>query len=108
MKLRHRYLAFCVLGAILPLFYLLPWLAAHGLDFPLLFEELFFTRIGGFFAMDVFVSAAVLIVFTLSEGRRLDLSHLWLPIFATLLVGVSLGFPLFLFMRQRKLDRLSA
>jgi hypothetical protein len=31
-------------------------------------------------------------------------SLLWLPVSATLLVGVSLGLPLFLFLRQRKLD----
>jgi hypothetical protein len=38
------------------------------------------------------------------EGRRIALSLLWLPVIATLLVGVSLGLPLFLFLRQRKLD----
>ena len=55
--------------------------------------------------MDVIVSAVVLVTFILSEGRRLDLSRLWLPILATLLVGVSLGFPLFLYTRQRTLDQ---
>jgi hypothetical protein len=104
MRLRHFYLGFCAIGAVLPYTQLIPWLATHGLDFPLLFQELFSTRISGFFALDVVVSAVVLVVFILSEGRRLVLSHLWLPILATLLVGVSLGFPLFLYMRQRKLD----
>jgi hypothetical protein len=28
----------------------------------------------------------------------------WLPVVATLVVGVSLGLPLFLYMRQRGLD----
>jgi hypothetical protein len=107
MRLRHRYLALCVIGAILPYWQFVPWIAMHGLDFPLFFQELFSTRISGFFAMDVIVSAVVLVMFILSEGRRLDLSLLWLPILATLFVGVSLGFPLFLYMRQRKLDRLS-
>lgn len=107
MKLRHCYLALCVVGAILPYSQLVPWLAAHGLDFRLLFEELFSTRISGFFALDVIVSAIVLVTFVFSEGRRLNVSHLWLPVAATLLVGVSLGFPLFLYMRQRELDRLS-
>ena len=108
MKLRHCYLALCFLGAILPYSQLVPWIAAHGLDVPLLFEELFSTRVSAFFALDVVVSAIVLITFVLSEGRRLNLSHLWGPIIATLVVGVSLGFPLFLYIRQRELDRLSA
>jgi hypothetical protein len=104
MRLRHLYLGLCVIGAVLPYSQLIPWLAIHGLDFPLLLQELFSTRTSGFFALDVVVSAVVLVVFVLSEGRRLDLSLLWLPILATFLVGVSLGFPLFLYMRQRKLD----
>jgi hypothetical protein len=84
-----------------------PWIAAHGLDFPLLLRELFSTRVSRFFALDVIVSAIVLVTFVFSEGRRLNLSHMWLPIIATLFVGVSLGFPLFLYIRQRELDRLS-
>jgi hypothetical protein len=108
MKLRHYYLGLCVLGAILPYSQLLPWIVAHGLDFPLLLQELFSTRVSGFFGLDVIVSAIVLVIFVLSEGCRLDVSPLWLPVVATLLVGVSLGFPLFLYMRQRKLDSSSA
>lgn len=104
MRLRHFYLVLCVLGGVLPYSQLIPWLATHGLNFALFFQELFSTRISGFFALDVLVSAAVLVTFIFSEGRRLDLSLFWLPIFATLLVGVSLGFPPFLYLRQRKLD----
>jgi hypothetical protein len=76
----------------------------HGLDLRLFFSELFSTRIGGFFGMDVIVSAAVLFLFIGVEGRRLGVQHLWLPVVATCGVGVSLGFPLFLYMRQSKLD----
>jgi hypothetical protein len=108
MRLRHLYLVLCVVGAVLPYSQLIPWIATHGLDFPLFFQELLSTGISGFFAWDVIVSAVVLVAFVLSEGRRLELSHLWLPILATLLVGVSLGLPLFLYLRQRKLDQAPA
>ena len=108
MKIRHVYLGLCVLGFLLPYWQFVPWLAAHGLNMPLFFEELFATRIGGFFGMDVIVSAMVLFTFIWLEGRRLAIRHLWLPVLATLLVGVSLGFPLFLYLRQRQLDQLSA
>ena len=76
----------------------------HGLDLRLFFSELFSTRIGGFFGVDVIVSAGVLFLFIGVEGRRLAVKHLWLPVVATCLVGVSLGFPLFLYLRQLKLD----
>jgi hypothetical protein len=104
MKLRYVYLCLCVLGAVLPFSQVAPWLAAHGPNLPLFFSELFSTRIGAFFGMDVIVSALVLFVFVCVEGRRLAMRHLCLPLVATLAVGVSLGFPLFLYMRQRQLD----
>ncbi|HEV2805267.1 MAG TPA: DUF2834 domain-containing protein [Chthoniobacterales bacterium] len=104
MRTRHLYLALCVLGTILPYWKLGPWLMDHGLNVPLLFEELFATRIGAFFGLDVIVSAIVLFAFIAVEGRRMALSLLWLPVLATCLVGVSLGLPLFLYLRQRKLD----
>jgi len=104
MRLRYIYLSLCFLGAVLPCSQVIPWLMIHGLDLRLFFPELFSTYIGGFFGMDVMVSALVLFVFVAVEGRRLALKHLWLPVVATCVVGVSLGFPLFLYMRQRKLE----
>jgi hypothetical protein len=36
---------------------------------------------------------------------RLKMHTMWLPIVSVLLVGVSLGLPLFLYLRERELDR---
>lgn len=55
--------------------------------------------------MDVLVSAIVLIGFILFEGNRKGMSLLWLQIVGTLVVGVSLGLPLFLFLRERHLEK---
>lgn len=104
MRLRYLYLSLCVVGIVVPYWKFLPWLMDNGLDLPLLCQELFATRIGAFFGLDVLVSSLVLLIFIFSESRRIALSLLWLPFAATLLVGVSLGLPLFLFLRQRKLD----
>ena len=104
MRLRLVYLALCLLGFALPYWKLVPWIIDHGLNLTLLCQELFATRIGAFFGLDVVVSAIVLFVFVATEGRRLEMPRLWLPILATLLVGVSLGLPLFLYFRQRRLD----
>ncbi|HET6343208.1 MAG TPA: DUF2834 domain-containing protein [Gemmatimonadota bacterium] len=104
MKLRFGYLGFCILGAALPYSQFIPWLRTHGLDLPLFFTELFSTRIGGFFGMDVLVSALVLWVFIGVEGKRLAIKKLWIPVAGTVAVGVSFGLPLFLYMRQLELD----
>ena len=92
----------------MPYWKLVPWVMEHGLNLSLLCQELFATRIGAFFGLDVVISGLVLFLFIGAEGRRLSMSALWLPIIATLLVGVSLGFPLFLYLRQRELDAVAS
>jgi len=108
MQPRHFYLVCCLLGLVLPYAQFVPWLLEHGLNVALLVRELFANRISAFFAMDVIVSAIVLIWFIQSEGKRLRVRFLWLPTVGTLVVGVSFGFPLFLFLRQCTLDRTAA
>ena len=108
MKARHFYLVCCVLGLVLPYSQFVPWLLEHGLNVTLFCRELFANRISAFFAIDVIVSAIVLICFIQSEGKRLRVRFLWLPTLGTLVVGASFGFPLFLFLRQATLDRRAA
>ena len=108
MKTRHFYLVCCVLGLLLPYSQFVLWLLEDGLNVTLFFRELFANRISTFFTMDVIISAIVLIWFIQSEGKRLRVRLLWLPTIGTLIVGVSFGFPLFLFLRQMILDRTTA
>ena len=103
MKLKTVYLILCALGVVLPYWQIAPWLAEHGLDLPLFFGQLFENRVGAFFGMDVFVSAAALLVFAASEGRRVGVRGLWPTALAVCAVGVSLGLPLFLYLRERGL-----
>jgi hypothetical protein len=105
MKLRTIYLLLCVLGALLPYSQFAPFLLAYGLDLPRFGQQMFANYVAGFFGLDVVVSSLVLWTFVFAEGRRLGVRKLWLPIAANLAVGVSLGLPLFLYMRQAKLDR---
>lgn len=105
MTRKTVYLAFCVLGILLPYSQFVPWvIAQHGIPLGLFVRQLFANRIGGFFGMDVLVSAVVLIFFLRREGQRLGVRQLWLPIVGTLTVGVSLGFPLFLYLREGALQ----
>jgi Terpene cyclase DEP1 len=98
------YLVAAILGTILPLSQFIPFLAAHGLDLPLFFEQLFQTHVSAFFGMDVIVSSVVLWLFIFSEGRRRGMRNLWLYVVCNIAVGVSLPLPLFLFFRERKLN----
>lgn len=90
-------------GALLPLTAFVPWLARNGPDVALFVEELFASRIGALFALDIFVSAAALAAFIVVQGRRDSVRWRWLPLVATFCVGVSCGLPLFLALRERAL-----
>jgi hypothetical protein len=89
----------------LPYSQFIPFLRDHGLDLRLFIEQLFANRISSFFAMDVIVSSLVLWVFVFVDGRRLGVRHLWAPLAANLAVGVSLGLPLFLYLREAKVEK---
>ncbi len=104
MKPKNLYLALCVVGAILPYAAFIPFVCEHGLDFPLIFTQLFSNRISTAFAFDILVSSIVFWAFVLIEGRRAGVKHLWVPLAANVVVGLSLGLPLFLCMRERRLD----
>lgn len=99
----------CVLGTVLPYSALVAWGVENGgLDLTAMTAEIMRSRLSTFAWLDVLVSGAVLIWFMLHEGRRLSLSGLWMPVAGTCLVGVSLGLPLFLLMRERELRRVAA
>jgi predicted exporter len=102
MAPRHLYLGLCVAGTILPLTQLAPFVREHGLDLRRMAAELFANRISSFFGLDVIVTTLVLWVFVAIEARRSAVCHVWAPIVASLTVGVSLGLPLFLYLREER------
>ena len=105
MRPRTVYALLAVAGALLPLWQFAPFVRDHGLEVRLMVSQLFATPVSSFFGMDVIVSSLVLWVLVYVEGRRAGVRRLWLPVLASLLVGVSLGLPLFLAMREAALER---
>src|ERR1700688_1147425 len=105
MKPKTIYLALSFVGVLLPYWQFVPWVMQHGMNLSLFVRELFANRIAAFFGMDVVASAVVLIVFMRIESARLTIRWRWLPVLALLLVGVSLALPMFLYMREVKLEQ---
>lgn len=111
MSLRAIYLLLALLGTVIPYLPFLHWLRATPLDADVagrFVDELFSTRIGAFFGLDVVLSAITLFVFIRSERSRLSDARVWPAVIGTLLVGVSLGLPLYLYERERALRKQSA
>jgi Terpene cyclase DEP1 len=102
--LQITYLILCILGTALSYSQFIPFLLEKGLNINAFFEQLFANQISGFFVMDVIVSSVFFRFFVFSECSRLNMKNLWIYIATNLLVGVSLGLPLFLLMRQRQLE----
>ena len=102
------YLVVAIIGALLPLSQLFPFLTEHGLDVPLLFRQLFSNNVAACFGLDVIVSSVALWLLVFSEGKRRGMKNLWLYVLCNLAVGVSLALPLFLFFRERKLNAVRA
>jgi Terpene cyclase DEP1 len=102
--LQLTYFLLCLLGFTLPISQFIPFLLEHGLNLELFIHQLFINRISAFFGMDVLVSAVVVIVLIFTEGTRIKMRNLWIPILC-LVIGVSFSLPVFLFMRQKHLEQ---
>ena len=103
MTRKYVYLALFLVGSIIPYLAFVPWVMDHGFDVSRMVEELFVNRISAFFGLDVIVSTIVFWVFINWEGKRLGVP-LWPPIIASLTIGVSSGLPLFLFLREGRIQ----
>lgn len=109
MKPKTVYLFLCVLGFAAPYAAFLPWVQQHGgIPMQLFVQQLFANRISAFFGLDVIVSAIVLLRFAAVESARVRIPNRWVVLVATLLVGVSLGLPLFLYLREQQLEKAPA
>ena len=86
----------------MPFTFLAHFVLANGFDASVFARQLFQNDVAMFFAMDVVISAVMLWAFVFVEGRKQQMTHLWIYVLCTLLVGVSLALPLFLFFRERR------
>jgi len=102
---KRLYLVLAGLGLIGPYYFLVQFLAAHGLNFPLLVEQLFANSISTFFAVDLLITAIVFWVWSYREAQNQGLKRWWLVVAATLTIGPSFALPMFLYMRATHANR---
>ena len=101
-NMRFVYLLLCIAGTALPLAQFVPWLSANGLNVPLLLQQATSSNIAAFAWADVLISGLATIALIFTEGLRLGMRRLWLPL-STILIGPSLALPLFLLLREQHL-----
>lgn len=98
------YLTLAVLGAVAPYFFFLQFFAAEGLagDFV---GALFVNGAAGGFSADLLISSLVFWIYMLGEARRVGVARSWIFVVVNLAIGLSCALPLFLWARERALER---
>ncbi len=101
--MKIAYLIMSILGLVLPYYIFIDWIYVNGFDITLFLNEIIKYKISAFAWSDVVISAIVLIMFIVHDSKINSIKNIWIPILATLTVGVSFGLPLFLLMREYSL-----
>ena len=98
--LKWFYLAAAVVGTVVPWWFFAQFIGREGFDLPLFMSSMFVNGAAGGFSADVLISAVVFWVWSYGDAQRSGIRPWWIVIPATLLVGLSLAFPLYLFLRE--------
>lgn len=98
------YLLLTLLGIVLPFSQFIPWLVENGFHFPLLLQQIVENPLAVFAWLDVIVTVIVIVFMVVSEGKKLKMKKIWIPITASFIGGASVGLPLFLYMKQCHLE----
>ena len=104
MTARERILlALTIVGFLVPNTMVAIFLIDHGLELGEYFDAWFESLPAAQLVADLVIAAVAFVIWAAWEGRRLGMRTWWVPIPASLLVGLCFGLPLFLYLRERTL-----
>jgi hypothetical protein len=96
-------LALTVIGFVVPNTMLAIYLAQNDGDIGGFISACTGTLPAAQIAADISIAFVAFAIWAAWEGRRLGMRSWWVPVPASLLVGLCFALPLFLFLRERKL-----
>lgn len=97
---RRFYAAAAVVGTVVPWLFFGSFVADDGIDLIAFVEALFANGAAGGFSVDLLITASIFWFWSSRDSRLEGIERWWLVVPATLLVGLSLAFPLYLFWRE--------
>jgi len=104
MTSRERILlALTVVGFLVPNTMVIVFLVEHSFDLSAYFDAWVDSLPAAQLAADLTIAFVAFALWSAWEGRRMRMRTWWVPIPASLLVGLCFGLPLFLFLRERAL-----
>ena len=104
MTTRERILlGLTAVGFLVPNTMVAVFLIENGVDVGGYAEEWFDSLPSAQLTADLVIAAVAFLLWAAWEGRRLGMRTWWVPIPASLFVGLCFGLPLFLLMRERRI-----
>jgi Protein of unknown function DUF2834 len=104
MSFRERVLlALTIIGLLVPYAFATVFASQHGFDLGRYLHDSVRTLPAAQLGADIGIAAIAFALWAAWEGRRTGLRPWWVPIPATLLVGLCFAIPLFLLLRERTL-----
>ena len=98
---RLFYLLLTFAGLVFPWYFFISFLVENGVDLILFRQQLFANHISTFFAIDLIITAIVMLVFLYTTDRQRANSRWHLFALATIAIGPSFSIPLYLYSRTR-------
>ena len=102
---KNIFLALTIIGFTVPLSFLFRFVSLNGFNMPLLFQQVFANSASTAFVADLTISIIVFWIYMFAEANRLKMKNAWLYFLASSLIGLSFTLPLFLYFRERKLEK---
>jgi hypothetical protein len=105
MTKKNIFLVLAIVGFIAPYYFFAQISPENSFDIPALLQSLLANNLLRGVAMDLLVSVLVFWFYMFTEANRLQMKNPWVYVLATLLVGLSFALPLFLYFRERQLEK---
>lgn len=103
---KNIYLILAVVGFVFPVYYLIQFYSTEPVaDFWLAISNVSATNMGALLSFDLLISATAASLFITLEGLRIQMKYWWVFILLTLGIGLSFALPLFLYFRERHLEK---
>ena len=107
--LKWVYLLLAILGAVLPTLANIEFAKTYGPAFDIqLFIELANNNPASqSLSRDLFIGSTAVLVWIISESKRLEMKNLWIVIFTTFTIAFAFSAPLFLYLRELRIEELN-
>jgi hypothetical protein len=98
--MKRLYLLLAIIGAVVPLLLYANFFSTVEANLPLFVEAVLANNASAGIAADALIAAVAFLIWSFVDARALGVPRWWLVPLATVLVGLSLGLPLYLYMRS--------